>query len=184
MARTSRWKCCAPAAGSRSPSCWRTEFRRSGSADSNAIALPGRGRLHMACRLISSRHYAALFIAALTGCALLAPLQAENASAAPKAAVFDVEKLARIDDYFNNEVATGKIPGAMVLIKQHGQQVYFKTFGVNDPDTGRPMTADTIFPLHSMTKTITSFVAMMLVDQGRMKVKDPVSKYIPSFAKM
>ncbi|MEA2942378.1 MAG: hypothetical protein QOD09_2907 [Bradyrhizobium sp.] len=111
-----------------------------------------------------------------------APGRADDA--APKPAVFAPEKLGRIDDFFNNEVATGKIPGAMVLIKQHGQQVYFKTFGVSDPDTGRPMTPDTIFPLHSMTKTITSFAAMTLVDQGRLKLDDPVAKYIPSFASM
>ena len=72
----------------------------------------------------------------------------------------------------------------MVLIRQHGRQVYFKTFGMSDTDTGRPMTPDTIFPLHSMTKTITSFAAMTLVDQGRLKLDDPVSKYIPSFARM
>ena len=47
--------------------------------------------------------------------------------ARPNAAELSPEKLARIDGYFNNEVATGKIPGAMVLIKQHGRQVYFKT---------------------------------------------------------
>jgi CubicO group peptidase (beta-lactamase class C family) len=111
----------------------------------------------------------------------VAPSQAD---APPKPAVFSPEKLGRIDDFFNNEVATGKIPGAMVLIKQHGRQVYFKTFGVSDTDTGRPMTPDTIFPLHSMTKTITSFAAMTLVDRGRLKLDDPVSKYIASFAKM
>ena len=111
-----------------------------------------------------------------------APSRADDAGAAP--AVFSPEKLGRIDDFFNNEVATGKIPGAMLLIKQHGRQVYFKTFGVSDTDTGRPMTPDTIFPLHSMTKTITSFAAMTLVDQGKLKLDDPVSKYIPSFAKM
>src|ERR1700712_1688760 len=72
----------------------------------------------------------------------------------------------------------------MVLIRQHGQQVYFRHFGISDTDTGRLMTPDTIFPLHSMTKTITSFAAMMLVDQGKLKLDDPVSKYIPSFAKM
>jgi len=72
----------------------------------------------------------------------------------------------------------------MVLIRQHGRQVYFKTFGLSDTDTRRPMTPDTIFPLHSMTKTITSFAAMTLVDQGKLKLDDPVSKYIPSFARM
>jgi CubicO group peptidase (beta-lactamase class C family) len=72
----------------------------------------------------------------------------------------------------------------MLLIKQHGEQVYFKSFGLSDTDTGRPMTPDTIFPLHSMTKTITSFAAMTLVDQGKLKLDDPVSKYIASFARM
>jgi CubicO group peptidase (beta-lactamase class C family) len=130
---------------------------------------------------ISSRCHAAL-LAAVWLIASAAAAQAD--AAAPKPAVFAPEKLGRIDDFFNNEVATGKIPGAMLLIKQHGRQVYFKTFGVSDTDTGRPMTPDTIFPLHSMTKTITSFAAMTLVDQGRLRLDDPVSKYIPSFAKM
>jgi CubicO group peptidase (beta-lactamase class C family) len=146
---------------------------------------PAGVHLLMRGRFTFSHRHAALFAAGLTACAFSGPLNADDAArAASKAGIFDVEKLARIDDYFNNEVAGGKIPGAMVLIKQHGRQIYFKTFGVSDPDTGRPMTPDTIFPLHSMTKTITSFVAMMLVDQGRMKVEDPVSKTILSFAKM
>src|SRR5947209_13293279 len=131
---------------------------------------------------ISSRCHAALLAAVCLIASGAAPSRADDA--APKPGVFAPEKLGRIDDYFNNEVATGKIPGAMLLIKQHGQQVYFKAFGVSDPDTGRPMTPDTIFPLHSMTKTITSFVAMLLVDQDQIKVEDPVSKTIPSFAKM
>lgn len=133
---------------------------------------PGAGVFGMVRSFIFSRCYVALLAAVW--------LIVSGA----EAAVFSPEKLGRIDDFFNNEVATGKIPGAMLLIKQHGQQVYFKTFGVSDTDTGRPMTPDTIFPLHSMTKAITSFAAMTLVDQGRLKLDDPVSKYIPSFAKM
>jgi CubicO group peptidase (beta-lactamase class C family) len=131
---------------------------------------------------ISSRCHVVLLAAAWLVVLGAAPSCADDA--VPKPAVFSPEKLARIDDFFNNEVAAGKIPGAMVLIKQHGRQVYFKTFGISDIDTGRPMTADTIFPLHSMTKTITSFAAMMLVDQGKLRLDDPVSKYIASFAKM
>jgi CubicO group peptidase (beta-lactamase class C family) len=112
-----------------------------------------------------------------------APSRADDAARAPPtAAVFSQEKLGRIDDYFNNEVATGKIPGAIVLIKQHGKPIYFKCFGVRDVGTGVPMTPDTIFPLHSMTKTITSFAVMTLVDQGKIRLDDPVSKYIASFA--
>ena len=62
--------------------------------------------------------------------------------------------------------------------------MYFKTFGKRDVDTGVPMTTDTIFPIHSVTKTITSVAAMMLVDRGKIALADPVSKYIPSFAGM
>src|SRR4051812_21293932 len=131
---------------------------------------------------ISNRCHAALLAAVCLIASGAAPSRADDA--APKPGVFAPEKLGRIDDFFNNEVATGKIPGAMVLIKHHGRQVYFKTFGLSDTDTGRPLAPDTIFPLHSMTKTITSFAAMMLVDQGRGKLGDPVSKYIASFASM
>jgi CubicO group peptidase (beta-lactamase class C family) len=147
---------------------------------------PGAGGFFRMVRtFISSRCHAALLAAAWLIVSGAAPSRADGAvRAAPKPAVFSSEKLARIDDFFNNEVATGKIPGAMLLIKQHGRQVYFKTFGVSDTDTGRPMTPDTIFALHSMTKTITSFAAMMLVDQGKLKLDDPVSKYIASFARM
>jgi CubicO group peptidase (beta-lactamase class C family) len=139
----------------------------------------------MVRNFISSRCHVALLAAVSLIVSSAGPSWADDAvRAAPKPAVFSPEKLGRIDDFFNNEVATGKIPGAMVLIKQHGRQVYFKTFGMSDTDTGRPMTADTIFPIHSMTKTITSFAAMTLVDQGKFRLDDPVSKYIPSFAKM
>jgi len=159
----------------------------SGSDPGNAILFARRSSHPMLCSFRFRRGHAALFaVVWLIGCgSAVRSLSAEEAArAASKAAVFSPEKLARIDDFFNNEVATGKIPGAMVLIKQHGQQVYFKSFGLRDVETGVPMTPDTIFPLHSMTKTITSFAAMTLVDQGRLKLADPVSKYIPSFARM
>ena len=82
----------------------------------------------------------------------VAPSQADEPAAKP--AVFSSEKLGRIDDFFNNEVATGKIPGAMVLIKQHGRQVYFKTFGMSDTDTGRPMTPEEWATIRSMARKV------------------------------
>ena len=100
----------------------------------------------------------------------------------PANAALSLEKLKKLDTFFNDEVSAGKIPGAIVLIEQHDQPVYFKTFGVRDNDTGAPMTPDTIFPIHSMTKTITSFAVMMLIDQGRLRLDDPLAKFIPSFA--
>jgi CubicO group peptidase (beta-lactamase class C family) len=92
------------------------------------------------------------------------------------------DKLARITEFFNNEVATGKLPGAVVLIQQHGKPVYLQCFGVRDVATNLAMTPDTIFALHSMTKPITSVAAMMLVDAGKLKLSDPVSRFIPDFA--
>jgi CubicO group peptidase (beta-lactamase class C family) len=102
----------------------------------------------------------------------------------PPGAVLSIEKLSAIDDFIDGEVAAGRIPGAIVLIQRHGKPVYFKCFGKRDVEKGTPMTADAIFPIHSVTKTITSVAAMMLVDRGRISLDDPVSKYIPSFAGM
>jgi CubicO group peptidase (beta-lactamase class C family) len=124
---------------------------------------------------------------------LLATIVAGMACAMPAAAVqlgpppgakLSIEKLLRIDDFINAEVAAGKIPGAIVLIHRHGKPVYFKTFGKRDVEAGTAMTEDAIFPIHSVTKTITSVSAMMLVDRGKIALDDPVSKYIPSLAGM
>ncbi len=79
-------------------------------------------------------------------------------------------------------MATGKLPGAVVLIQQHGKPVYLKCFGVQDVATKVPMSPDTIFALHSMTKPITSLAAMMLIDSGKLSLDEPASKYIPGFA--
>ncbi len=95
---------------------------------------------------------------------------------------FDRQKLERVGNFIRNEIATGRIPGAVILIQQHGQPVYFESFGVRDVESKHPMTADTIFRIYSMSKPITSVAAMMLVEDGKLRLDDPVSKYIPDFA--
>ncbi|MBX9645462.1 MAG: beta-lactamase family protein [Xanthobacteraceae bacterium] len=85
-------------------------------------------------------------------------------------------------EFFDNEITSGKLPGAVVLIQQHGKPVYLKFFGVQDVATKAPMTSDTIFALHSMTKPVTSLAAMMLIETGKMSLTDPASKFIPGFA--
>ena len=107
---------------------------------------------------------------------------AEGTFDIPAGAHFNTDKLAKVSDFFNNEVATGKIPGAIVLIRQRGKPVYHESFGVQDVETKKPITDQTIFRLFSMTKAITSVAAMALVDEGKLKLDEPVSKYIPSFA--
>src|SRR5882724_3156884 len=102
----------------------------------------------------------------------------------PVPASFSPERLQRVGDYIRNEIATGKIPGAIMLVQQHGQPIYFENFGVRDVATKLPMTADTIFRIYSMSKPITSVAAMMLVEDGKLRLDDAVSKYIPAFADM
>src|ERR1700731_1472372 len=75
----------------------------------------------------------------------LAGVRAESPSVA--ASGFSHSGLERVGDYMRNEVATGRIPGAIVLIQQHGRPVYFEKFGVRDVESRHPMTDDTIFRL-------------------------------------
>jgi CubicO group peptidase (beta-lactamase class C family) len=108
------------------------------------------------------------------------PNSAESPPPVPKG--FSRAKLERVGDYIRNEIATGKIPGAIILVQQHGKPVYFESLGVRNVATKLPMTADTIFRLYSMSKPVTSVAAMMLVEEGKLSLDDPVSKYLPAFA--
>src|ERR1700755_1794741 len=118
--------------------------------------------------------------------AALACLAGFAAAEAPPtgARSFSAAGLAQVSDYIRNEIATGKIPGAILLIQQHGKPVYFENFGVRDIATEISMSADTIFRLYSMSKPITSVAAMMRVEDGKLALNDPVSKYIPAVADM
>jgi CubicO group peptidase (beta-lactamase class C family) len=117
----------------------------------------------------------ALFVAAV-------PRMGATDSTAAPAPGFSSTGFERIDAYIQNEITTGKIPGLILLIQQHGKAVYFKSFGLRDIATKAPMTPDSIFRIYSMSKAITSVAAMMLVEDGKLSLDDPVSKYIPAFA--
>lgn len=134
-----------------------------------------------------SRRLRPLAGVAIGAAAMLGPIDFSPAFASggwnvAEGATFSQEKLARIDQFLKDEIAGGKIPGAILLISQHGKPAYFRMFGVRDVATQLSMTPDTIFRIHSMTKPITSVAAMMLIDEGRLKLDDPVSRYIPAFA--
>jgi CubicO group peptidase (beta-lactamase class C family) len=100
----------------------------------------------------------------------------------PEEAGFTSEGLARIDAYIKNEIAGNKIPGAIMMIQRNGKTAYFSSFGVRDPGTKEPMTPDSIFRIYSMSKPITTVAAMMLVEEGKLQLEEPLSKYIPAFA--
>jgi CubicO group peptidase (beta-lactamase class C family) len=114
--------------------------------------------------------------------AAVVPVAVRAESAAPQAPTFSRASLDRLGDLIRREIAADKIPGGVLLIQQHGKPVYLESFGVRDPATQAPMTPDTIFQVYSMTKAVTSVAAMMLVDEGKLSIDDPVSKYIPAFA--
>jgi len=92
------------------------------------------------------------------------------------------ERLERIDDAINAEIAAGKIPGAVALIVKDGRTVYHKSFGHADMASQTPMQNDSIFRIASMTKAVTTVGVMTLYEQGRFRLNDPISKYIPAFA--
>ena len=93
-------------------------------------------------------------------------------------------RLAVIGQVLNADIAAGRIPGAVLAIARKGKLVYFEAFGYRDKVAGVPMTTDTIFNLASMTKPLTTVAALTLLEQGRLSIDDPLSKYFPQFANM
>jgi CubicO group peptidase (beta-lactamase class C family) len=91
-------------------------------------------------------------------------------------------RLARIRDALAREVGRGRLPGAVALVARHGRLAWFDSLGVLDPATGAPMGHDAIFRVYSMTKPIVSVAVMMMFEEGRLLLDDPISKYLPEFA--
>lgn len=135
-------------------------------------------RRHWNCRL---NFLVASLAVASVNLALSGASAEDWTHAYPDEAGFSRPRLQRITDYFQNEVATGKIPGAIVLVQRHGKTAYCQSFGVRNVATKAPMTPETIFSLFSMTKPITSVAAMMLVEEGKLALDDEVGKYIHAF---
>jgi len=99
-----------------------------------------------------------------------------------ESAGFSPERLKRIDDAMNDWVKQGWMNGAVGMIVRDGKIVYYKSAGYNDIDAKAPLPKDDIFRIASQTKAITSVAVMMLYEEGKFLLDDPVSKYIPSFA--
>ena len=87
--------------------------------------------------------------------------------------------LARLGRVMQGEVERGLVPGAVALIARRGQLAYFESFGQRDAASGAPMARDSIFRIYSMTKPIVSAAAMMLWEEGRFLLSDPIAKYLP-----
>lgn len=101
--------------------------------------------------------------------------------ASPHSVGMSEERLALIDNMLIQSVEENQIPGAVALIARNGKIVYYKAFGMAENETKRSLKRDDIFRIASQTKAITSTAVMMLWEEGKFKLDDPISKYIPEF---
>jgi CubicO group peptidase (beta-lactamase class C family) len=99
------------------------------------------------------------------------------------AAGLDPERLARVGALLERYTSENRIPGAVALVLQDGKPVYERAFGWSDKEAGRRMTVDTIFRIASQTKAITSAAVLVLVEEGKIGLQEPVGHFIPTFAK-
>ncbi len=103
------------------------------------------------------------------------------ATAAPEQVGLSSERLQRIRPFMQAYVDQNKLAGLITMIARRGKVVHFERFGLRDKATQKPMQSDTIFRLYSMTKPIISVALMMLYEEGRFQLDDPIAKFIPAF---
>ncbi|MFN8345458.1 MAG: serine hydrolase domain-containing protein [Spirosomataceae bacterium] len=121
-----------------------------------------------------------LTLYAQTGTKQASPLLVE---AAPETVGFNPERLSRLDGVIQSYIHQGAFPGVAAIVVKNGKIVYHKAFGKADLESGKPLTKDAVYRIASMTKAITSLAVMMLHEEGKIMLDDPISKYIPEFAK-
>jgi CubicO group peptidase (beta-lactamase class C family) len=91
-----------------------------------------------------------------------------------------MSRLERITQFFKADTDAKRLPGAVVMIARHGKVVYYEAFGVRDSANGAPMQKDSIFRMYSMTKPITGVAVLMLMEEGKLRLSDPISEYLPA----
>jgi len=111
-----------------------------------------------------------------------------RAAPVPKGKPEDVgmstERLQRIEQMLDRRIAKGEMTGAVAIVARKGKVVYLTSRGVMDLETKQPVTPATMFRVASMTKPVTSVALMMMVEEGKVRLNDPVSRYIPEFKKL
>jgi len=125
--------------------------------------------------------------AALLGAFMLAATAVRAFEGAPLAPVpagqigMSADKLERIRDVLKGEIDQGKLPGTVVMVARKGKLAYADAIGLQDKAAGKAMALDSVFRIYSMTKPLVSVAAMMLVEDGKLQLTDPVSKFLPAF---
>ncbi len=127
-----------------------------------------------------------IFVSALLSAFISAQfVYAQNIpTAKPESVGMSSKKLQHITKMFQMEVDKGAIPGAIIQINRNGKLVYTSVVGFKDKSKNEPLTKDSIFRIYSMTKPLASIAAMQLVEEGRMQLTDPISKFLPEFKDM
>jgi CubicO group peptidase (beta-lactamase class C family) len=105
-------------------------------------------------------------------------------TASPEEVGLSKERLARIAPALTRQIEAKSFPGAVALVVRKGRIVYFEAVGQRDSASGARMSKDAIFRLYSMTKPFTSVAAMLLVEEGRLRLNDPIGMYLPPLAKL
>jgi CubicO group peptidase (beta-lactamase class C family) len=113
-----------------------------------------------------------------------ASVKATNSIVSPETVGFSSERLERIASAIQKGIDDGRIAGGVALVARHGKMAYLKAVGMADRDAKKPMRTDTIFRICSMTKPFTSVAVMMLYEEGRFLLNQPVSDFIPEFKNM
>jgi CubicO group peptidase (beta-lactamase class C family) len=132
---------------------------------------------------MNPRQFSGPAVALLLALALRVTAGAQDLPAADPASVgFSPERLGRIATAVQRDVDGGQIAGMVTLVVRHGKVAWFDARGMADREKGEPIRRDSIFRICSMTKPITSAAVMMLYEEGRFLLEDPISKYLPEFA--
>ncbi len=119
----------------------------------------------------------------LTACQTTPPAGGERTTS-PESVGLSSERLARLTQRMQEGAAKGEYPGAVLIIGRHGKIAYAQTFGSQNPETRAPMRDDAIFRIASMTKPLASLAVMMLSEEGKLSIVDPVEKYLPELKDM
>ncbi len=122
-------------------------------------------------------------IRSLAACAASLVLLAAGFAVDPAVLGFDPVRLQRLDRVIETEIQGGKLAGAVMIVKRDGQDAVLKGYGYQDVEGKVAMKTDTIFRIASMSKAVTTIAALMLYEEGRFMLNDPVSKFIPEFSK-
>ncbi|MCK5102527.1 MAG: beta-lactamase family protein, partial [Cyclobacteriaceae bacterium] len=102
-------------------------------------------------------------------------------AASPESVGMSMERINRIDALCRESVKDGDVPGIVALVARKGKIVFYEAYGMADNQSNRKMKKDDIFRIASQTKAITSTAVMMLWEEGKFRLDDPISKYIPEF---